>query len=224
VSLADLLTGALAEEIAAQPQLRVFVPTTPATEVAARAAQRLGHERLAIVQGFTALAGPQRDWATDVFTLLRRGLLGVAVAPVQLDAAGRTNLSGIGEPGRPKTALIGPRGLPDNNDTPCPLWYLLAQHSPRALVERVDVVCGPAPSASAGPRRLLTPAGCFELTEGRWRARWLAPDGAELVAGAPAFGIEVPAGTPTRDAPDAATLAALEQVDSAGARRPEFGG
>jgi hypothetical protein len=224
VKVADLLTGALAEEIVAHPQLRVFVPTTPATEVAARAAQRLGHERLAIVQGFTALAGPQRDWVTDVFTLLRRGLLGVAVAPVQLDAAGRTNLSGIGEPGQPKTALIGPRGLPDNNDTPCPLWYLLAQHSPRTLVERVDIVCGPAPSPTAGPRRLLTPAGCFELADGRWVARWLAPGGEELVGGAPALGIELPPGTPVREAPEPATLAALEAVDPDGARRPEFGG
>lgn len=223
MSVADLLTGALAEEIAAQPRLRVFVPTTPATEVAARAAQRLGHDRLAIVSGFTSLAGPQRDWATDVFTLLRRGLLGVAVAPVQLDAAGRTNLSGIGAPGRPKAALIGPRGLPDNNDTPCPLWYLLAAHSPRALVERVDIVCGPAPSASAGPRTLLTPAGCFDLRGGRWVARWLAPGGEELVGGAPALGIEIPPGTPARDAPEAATLEALAAVDPDGTRRPEFG-
>ena len=27
-------------------------------------------------------------------------------------------------------ALIGPRGLPENNDTPCPLWYLLAPALP----------------------------------------------------------------------------------------------
>jgi len=220
--IADLLTGTLAEEIAAAPQLRVFVPTTPATEVAARAAQRLGHERLAIAQGFTALAGPQRDWITDVFTLLRRGLLGVAVAPVQLDAAGRTNLSGIGPPGKPKVALIGPRGLPENNDTPSPLWYLLAAHSPRTLVERVDVVCGAAPSG-AGPRTLLTSAGCFDLVDGRWRARWLAPGGEELVAQAPALGIEVPAGTPTREAPSPEALAAVQAVDPQGARRVEFG-
>ena len=152
--IADLLTGTLAEEIAAAP-IRVFVPTTPATGVAARAAGVLGNERLALSQGFTALTGDSRDWAMDVFTLLRRGLLGVAVAPVQLDAAGRTNLSGVGDPGRPKVALIGPRGLTENNDTPCPLWYLLPQHSPRALVERVDIVCGAAPSSDAGPRTLL---------------------------------------------------------------------
>jgi hypothetical protein len=220
--IADLLTGALAEEVAAERSLRVFVETTPATGVAARSARRLGRERLALVRGFTTLDGAQRDWVTDVFTLLRRGLLGVAVTPVQLDAAGRTNLSGIGPPGRPKVALIGPRGLPDNNDTPCPLWYLLPAHSPRTLVERVDMVCGPAPSG-LGKRTLLTPAGCFDLVDGRWRARWLAPGGREQIAAVPAFPIDVPDDVPERSAPSSEVLAALEAEDAAGARRGEFG-
>ena len=169
------------------------------------------------------MGGGPPDWATDVFTLLRRGLLGVAVAPIQLDAAGRTNLSGIGEPGRPKVALIGPRGLPDNNDTPCPLWYLLAAHSGRTLVERVDVVCGPAPTAATGPRTLLSSAGCFDLADGRWRARWLTPGGADQVAEVPAFPIEIPDGIEVRETAAEATLAALAAVDPDGARRAEFG-
>jgi hypothetical protein len=222
MSIADLLTGTLAEEIAAQPQLRVYVPTTPATGVAVRAARQLGSERLAIVDGFTKLDGDQRDWVTDVFTLLRKGWLGVAITPIQLDVAGRTNLSGFGAPGNLKSALIGPRGLPDNNDTPCPMWYLLGAHSDRTLVERVDIVCGPAPSG-LGLRTLLTPAGCFDLVDGGWRARWLAPGGAELVAAVPAFAIDVPDGTPTREACAPETLAALEAVDANGSRRREFG-
>jgi len=220
--IGDLLTGTLAEEIAAAP-IRVFVPTTPATAVAARAARLLGNERLSLSQGFTAPAGIPRDWATDAFTLLRQGLLGVAVTPVQLDAAGRTNLSGIGKPGRPKVALIGPRGLTENNDTPSPLWYLFAQHSPRTLVERVDIVCGAAPSQEAGRRVLLTPAGCFDLVDGRWVARWLAPGGLDLIAEAPAFPIEVADETPERGAPAAATLDALAATDPGRARLAEFG-
>lgn len=220
--IGDLLTGTLAEGIAAAP-IRVFVPTTPATMAAARAAQVLGNERLAISQGVGALAGRQKDWATDVFTLLRRGRLGVAVTPIQLDAAGRTNLSGIGEPGRPKVALIGFRGLTENNDTPCPLWYLLPQHSPRTLVERVDIVCGPAPSADAGPRVLLTPAGCFDLADGGFVARWLAPGGRDLIDGVPAFPIAVPEGTPERAAPSDAALEALAVVDPDRTRLAEFG-
>ena len=223
MSIADLLTGTLAEEIVAQPQLRVYVPTTPATGVAVRAAKQLGSQQLAIVEGFTKLDGDQRDWVTDVFTLLRKGLLGVAITPIQLDVAGRTNLSGFGAPGNLKSALIGPRGLPDNNDTPCPMWYLLGANSDRTLVERVDIVCGPAPSG-LGQRTLLTPAGCFDLVAGSgWRARWLAPGGAEAVAAVPAFPIAIPDGTPTRDACNPGTLVALEAVDAAGSRRREFG-
>jgi hypothetical protein len=220
--IADLLTAALAEEIARAPGLRVFVPTTPATDAAARAARELGAPRLALARGFTDLDAGQRGSVLDVFTLLRRGLLGVAVTPVQLDAAGRTNLSGIGPVGRPKTALIGPRGLPENNDTPSPLWYLLAAHSPRTLVARVDMVCGPAPTG-AGPRVLLTPAGRFELGPDGWSATWLAPGGEQLIAGCPQFPIAVGTDTPVREAPSPETLATLQRVDPAGARLREFG-
>src|SRR5262249_4845062 len=89
--IADLLTATLAEEIAAATELRAFVPTTPATRVAANAARNLGAPGLALARGFTDLDAGQRGSVLDVFTLLRRGRLGVAVAPIQLDSAGRTN-------------------------------------------------------------------------------------------------------------------------------------
>lgn len=242
-ALADLLVGTLAEEIveAVGEGLRVFAVTTPATVVAGLAARDLGAGRPAISCGFTALDGDpvpsldpgegslfprgplQRDWVTDVFTLLARGQAGVAVAPAQLDAAGRTNLSGIGRPGRPKVALPGARGLPDNNSSPSRVWYLLGAHSSRALVERVDVVCGPAPPPGV-QRRLITPAGLFDLGEAGWSCRWLAPGGAELVEGAPGLGVVVPAGVETRATPAEATLAALERVDPGRVRDAEFGG
>lgn len=220
--IADLLTSALSEEIAAAPGLRVFVPTTPATDVAARAARELGAPRLALARGFTDLDAGQRGSVLDVFTLLDRGRLGVAVTPVQLDAAGRTNLSGIGPPGKPKAAMIGPRGLPENNDTPSPLWYLLGQHSPRALVGRVDMVCGPAPTGR-GLRVLLTPAGRFELRDGSWHASWLAPGGTELIDACPGFPIRGARDAPVVGEAKAETLAVLEHVDPKGARRREFG-
>jgi glutaconate CoA-transferase subunit B len=158
----------------------------------------------------------------DVFTLLRRGRLGVAVTPIQLDAAGRTNLSGIGPPGRPKAAMIGPRGLPENNDTPSPLWYLVPQHSPRTLVGRVDMVCGPAPTG-LGPRVLLTPAGRFELRDGVWHLDWITPGGHELINACPEFAAETPTTIPVVKDPKPDILAVLERVDPTGARRREFG-
>jgi hypothetical protein len=220
--IADLLTATLAEEIAATDGLRVFVPTTPATEVAARAARELGAAGLALARGFTDLDAGQPGSVLDVFTLLRRGRLGVAVSPIQLDAAGRTNLSGIGPPGSPKAAMIGPRGLTENNDTPSPLWYLLAAHSPRTLVERVDMVCGPEPSG-LGRRVLLTPAGRFELGEGGWRASWLTPDGAELIGACPGFAVAFDAATPVRSTASPETVALLDRIDPAGNRKREFG-
>jgi glutaconate CoA-transferase subunit B len=159
----------------------------------------------------------------DTFALLARGRVGVAVTPAQLDAAGRTNLSGAGPPGRPKVALPGARGLPDNNVSPSRVWYLFPAHSPRQLVERVDVVCGAAPPASS-VRRLLTPAGCFELRPDGWQTVWLTENGAELIAGTPGLGIHVTGTEPIATEPDADALAALERVDPHEVRLMEFSG
>jgi glutaconate CoA-transferase subunit B len=171
--------------------------------------------------GLHAGAPVVRDWASDTFSLLSRGRVGVAITPAQLDAYGATNLSGIGPPGEPKVALPGAQGLPDNNRSPSRVWYLFPKHSPRQLVGHVDVVCG-APPGLRSTRRLLTPAGCFELADGGWRALWLTPQGAELVAAAPALGVEVGRSVPTREQPDAASLAAVRKVDPHEVRAIEF--
>jgi hypothetical protein len=238
-AVADLVAGALAQEIAAS-DVRVFAATSPLTVVAARAARLLGRPDLAIAGGFTRLdaapvpaltlgeaglmgdaPGPRGDIG-DVFSLLARGEGGVAVSPAQLDAHGRTNLSGVGgPPGAPRTALPGTRGLADNNDTPSRVWYLLPAHSPRTLVERVEVVSGPAPSLAA-PRRLITPAGLFDLQAGGWTALWLTPAGRALVAGAPGLGVRVDGDVPVRDAPAAEVLAALQDVDPHDVRAVEM--
>lgn len=235
---ADLLCAALAREIA-ESGIRVYAVTSPATAAAGLAARELGAPGLALASGFTALDGspvPQltlgeyglfttgpalRDDPFDTFALLHRGRVGVAVAPAQLDVRGQTNLSGVGgEPGRPKVALPGARGLPDNNAGPSRVWYLLPGHGPRQLVASVDVVCGAAPPRTS-VRRLLTPAGCFELGPGGWTARWLAPGGAELVSAAEAFPIDTD-GAPVVEEPDAEALAAVQRADPRGARAVEF--
>ena len=234
----DLLTAALAREIA-ESGISVYAVTSPATVAAALAARELGAADIALATGFTALDAQPVPSVTlgeaglfttgaalvddpfDTFALLARGRVGVAVAPAQLDAAGRTNLSGVGPPGRPKVALPGARGLPDNNASPSRVWYLLPAHSPRQLVERVDVVCGAVPREGA-IRRLLTPGGCFELGSDGWHALWLTPDGAELVAGAPGLGIALTNTEPVVSEPDADALAALERVDPHGVRLIEF--
>jgi hypothetical protein len=238
LAVADLLTAELAREIV-ESRVSVFAVTSPATVAAALAARALDHPSLAIAVGFTALDahpvpavtlgeaglladGPAaRDWASDTFSLLARGRVGVATSPAQLDATGATNLSGIGPPGRPKIALPGAQGLPDNNLSPSRVWYLYPAHSPRQLVERVDVVCGPPPPPES-IRRLLTPAGCFELTDAGWRARWLTPDGAELVDAAPALGVRLTGAEPVRVEIDPRLLAAVRAADPHEVRAIEF--
>ena len=236
--LGDVLTAALAREIA-ESGIKVYAVTSPASVAAALAARELGAEDLALATGFTALDAEPIPSVTlgesglftsgaalvddpfDTFALLARGRVGVAVAPPQLDAAGRTNLSGAGQPGRPKVALPGARGLPDNNASPSRVWYLMPAHSPRQLVERVDVVCGAVPPAGA-IRRLLTPAGCFELRPSGWDALWLTPAGEDLIAGAPGLGIRLSGSEPVVTAPDQEALAALERVDPHAVRLIEF--
>ena len=239
-AVTDLVTGALAEEIAASG-IRVFAATSPLTVAAALAARRLGHPDLAIAGGFTRLdacptpaltlgeeglvgsaPGP-RGAVGDVFALLARGEGGVAVSPAQLDSRGRTNLSGVGPPGAPTTAFPGTRGLADNNDSPARVWYLLPAHSPRTLVGAVDVVSGPAPGL-ASPRRLITPAGLFDLGPDGWTAVWLAPDGRSLIEEAPALGVRAGDDVLVREVPSAAVLAALREADPHDVRAVEMAG
>jgi glutaconate CoA-transferase subunit B len=240
IHVGDLLTASLAREIA-ESGISVYAVTSPASVAAALAARELGATDLAIATGFTALDAEPIPAVTlgeaalfttgaallddpfDTFVLLARGRVGVAVTPAQLDAAGRTNLSGAGPPGRPKVALPGARGLPDNNASPSRIWYVLPAHSPRQLVERVDVVCGAAPPATS-VRRLLTPAGCFELRADGWQALWLTEKGEELIAGAPGLGIHATGTEPIVTEPEADALAALERVDPYEVRLIEFSG
>ena len=236
-ALADLLTAALAREIAGA-RLRVFAVTSPATVAAALAARELGARGLALTAGFCALDGAPvpavtlgeaglltrgpafRDEPADIFVALARGRVGVVASPAQLDAQGRTNLSGIGAPGAPTVALPGARGLPDHR-SPSRVWYLFAGHGPRQLVERVDVVCGAVPPPGA-IRRLFTPAGCFELRPDGWRAVWLTSGGSELVAAAPGFGVTLTGDEPVIETPDEEALAAVRGVDPHGVREIEF--
>lgn len=237
-AVADLLTAALAREVA-ESSITVFAVTSPATMVAALAARELGKPDLAIATGMTAIDGapvpsvslgeaglfaagrPLADNPFDTFMLLARGRVGVAAAPAQLDRLGRTNLSGIGPLGQPKVALPGARGLPDNNASHSAMWYMLADHSGRQLVDAVDVVCGAVPLPTI-PRRLLTPAGCFELGEHGWSACWITSRAQELVAQAPGFVIELSGSEPVIDDADPVALAAIQRADPHDVRSIEF--
>lgn len=234
--IADRLTTVLARDIvtAANAGLRVFAVTTPLSLVAGLAARRLGAPGVAIATGFGVIdavdpfpavtlgeaalgvEGAVQSPASDTFVALARQRLGVMVAPVQVDARGATNLSRIGGTDeRPKVALPGSRGLPENNDAPAWLWYLVAD--PRRLVERVDFVSG-APPAPGRFRRLLSPMGIFDLEPGGWRATalWAGVTPEEISAQC-GFPVDVSAAG-ALDEPSREELDALAAVDPHGLR------
>ena len=87
-----------------------------------------------------------------VFDVVAYGKRHVMMGATQVDRFGNQNISCIGDWERPKRQLLGVRGAPGNtvnNRTS----YWIPKHSPRVVVERVDVVSGVGPSraAEAGP-------------------------------------------------------------------------
>jgi acyl CoA:acetate/3-ketoacid CoA transferase beta subunit len=108
-----------------------------------------------------------------IFELVWHGRRHVMMIPSQLDRHGNSNISCIGaDYTRPNVQLLGVRGAPGNTVSH-PTSYWLPRHTPRALVERVDMVSGvgPAAAAQAGPaaeryldlRRVVTNLAVFDF-------------------------------------------------------------
>jgi len=241
--LADLMTAVLAREFvaAAQPGgIRVLAVTTPSSLVAGLAAVRLGAPRLALAVGFGRLDGAPkpaltlgefgyglercpRTPAVETFAALAHGRVGVVVTPAQLDAVAATNLSRAGgSDDRPRVALPGSRGLPDNNHAPSRVWYVLPAHTPRQLVERVDFVSGSSPPPGV-VRRLLTPLGVLDFVAGPgWRLVSLHP-GVQVEQMRLATGFPVAVDGATETAPlTQRERDVLGEVDPEGLHRLEF--
>ena len=156
---------------------------------------------------------------TDLFDLAARGRLDTAfLSGAQIDAAGRINLSVIGDFARPKVRLPGGAGsaalMPSARRTI--LWR--TKHDRRAFVEKLDFV-----TAAGNVDRVVTPLCVFRRVDGRLRVESIHPGvlPEDLVA-ATGFGIEVGAETPVTPRPTAQELALLADVDPDSVRRSEF--
>lgn len=77
----------------------------------------------------------------EMFGLLWHGRRHVMMGATQVDRHGNQNIAAIGDWNRPTSQLLGFRGAPGNtiNHTTS---YWVPNHSPRVIVEHVDVVCG----------------------------------------------------------------------------------
>ncbi len=150
----------------------------------------------------------------DLFDLSARGRLDtVFLSGVQIDAAGRINLSTVGGvklPGGAGSAAL----MPTARRTL--LWR--TRHDPRTFVERVPFV-----TAAGNVDRVVTPLCVFRRVDGRLAVEsvheGVAPEALRAATG---FAVAVDEATPRTPPPSAAELHALDEIDPAGIRRSEF--
>lgn len=167
-----------------------------------------------------------------IFAWVTSGRFAIWIGPAQIDRLGNTNISRIGVAGRPRPALVGSRGLPDDSvSLPNGLYYA-TQHGPRSIVAQVDFVSGPGdrarlPDGSAAtgrPRYLVTDLGVFDFggAGGAMRvcARMPAVSPGEIEAATP-FALEDAAGDAIVAEPTAQERDALAALDPHGVRAIE---
>ncbi len=173
----------------------------------------------------------------EMFSLLWRGRRHVMIGATQVDRYGNQNIAAIGDWHRPTSQLLGFRGAPGNtiNHTTS---YWVPNHSPKVVVEQVDVVCGVGydRAAALGPtssrfheiRRVVTNLCVFDFssTDGAdvpvLTLRSVHPGvSVEDVVEATGCEVAVLGEVPTSRGPEPEELAALERLDPAGSRFAE---
>ncbi|TNC29184.1 CoA-transferase [Amycolatopsis alkalitolerans] len=120
------------------------------------------------ISSATAVRGS--DWI-ETFDLISAGKYAICMGPVQVDRTGSCNISVLGDWERPKVAMIGSRGIPDDLVRLSELTFHVRRHTPRALVERVDFRCGLGFGPDRDrlgltmgePRMLVTDLGVFDF-------------------------------------------------------------
>jgi glutaconate CoA-transferase, subunit B len=157
---------------------------------------------------------------TDLFDLAARGRLDtVFLSGVQIDAAGRINMSVIGEFTRPKVRLPGGAGsaalMPAARRTI--LWR--TKHDARTFVERLDFV-----TAAGNVDRVVTPLCVFvRRDDGLLHVESIHPGiTPEHLRNSTGFPIEVDATTPITPPPTARELALLVEIDPERVSGSEF--
>jgi acyl CoA:acetate/3-ketoacid CoA transferase beta subunit len=169
----------------------------------------------------------------QVFRLVARGRRHVMMGASQLDRYGNQNIACVGDWARPSRQLLGVRGAPGNtiNHTTS---YWVPRHSPRVLVERVDVVSGVGydRAAGLGPpgnrfheiRRVVTDLAVLDFTgPGHAMAVRSVHPGVTLdeVVAATGFPLDAAGDVPETPGPTAAELALIRELDPDGLRDRE---
>jgi glutaconate CoA-transferase subunit B len=169
----------------------------------------------------------------DIFDAIFTDRFRIWINPAQIDQHGNVNISVIGPWDRPKVALVGSRGIPEDTSHLSQGLYYLTAHSPRTVVARVDFVSGvgytPERRALLGrhgaPTCLVTDLGVFgwDAESGRMIPRSLHPEVTpEMVRERTGFPIEIPKGTPVTGAPTAEEIAIIHAADPLEVRKLEL--
>jgi acyl CoA:acetate/3-ketoacid CoA transferase beta subunit len=159
-----------------------------------------------------------------VFDVIAYGKRHVMMGATQIDRDGNQNISAIGDFAQPQRQLLGSRGAPGNtvnNRTS----YWVPKHSPRVLVEQVDIVSGVGPkrARAAGPaasrfhdiHRVVTNLAVFDVKGPDDTLRLLSVHpGVTLdeVAEATGFELDLPDDVPTTREPSMEELMIIREV------------
>ena len=148
----------------------------------------------------------------DFYDLCARGGLDlVFLGCAQVDGAGRTNVSVIGDWHSPKVRLPGGGGAAVMMPTAKRVATWRTEHSPRSLVEKLDFV-----TAAGNLQTVVTPLAVFQKRDGRLALEsWNPAVTAEDVAKRTGFRFDAGAARPTSPM-TARERAALERLDPAG--------
>jgi len=164
-----------------------------------------------------------------MFDVVFNGPRHIMMGATQVDRFGNQNIAFIGPADRPTTQLLGFRGAPGNtinNSTS----YWISNHSPKAFVEKVDVVSGigydrAAELGAVAARfhripRVVSNLGVFdfETPDHAMRICSVHPDvTVDQIVAATGFDLEIPATVPTTRLPTDEELRLIrEEIDQLG--------
>jgi len=149
----------------------------------------------------------------DVFDLAARGRLDTAfLGGVQIDRAGRINMSAIGDPRRPRVRLPGGAGsaalMPTAGRTI--LWR--TRHDTRTFVNDLSFV-----TAAGNVDRVVTPLAVLRRVDGLLTVESVHPYSSPgEIQAATGFPLDIDADAPVTPPPTSDELAALRAVDPSG--------
>jgi glutaconate CoA-transferase subunit B len=169
----------------------------------------------------------------DIFDAIFLDRFRIWINPAQIDRYGNVNITAIGSWDRPRVAMVGSRGIPEDTSHLSAGLYYVTTHSPRTVVERVDFRSGagwgPEREEYLGrrgaPTRLVTNLGVFGFDgpDHRLSVVSLHPGvSADQVQEATGFPLEIPDPCPVTEPPDDTALAIIRASDPLEVRKLEF--